>query len=207
VFKRNVLQGLVLALALGLIFAFGVSPCFAQETYTITTYYPSPYGSYNQLQTNRLAVGDTNNSGGLDAGDQPNNNGDIRLKAHTSAPPAETGVVGEVAYASDGYLYVHNGSTWVAQAGGSGGVLYLACAWGSDYSTGANSGWGNQCGADGTACCTPPSCPTGWTSVATYPEPVSVACPNYGNVGCEWESVSGGHHPVAVGRTVRACVK
>ena len=29
----------------------------ADETITITTYYPSPSGSYNQLRTNRMAVG------------------------------------------------------------------------------------------------------------------------------------------------------
>jgi hypothetical protein len=109
---------------------------FAEESITITTYYPSPYGSYNQLSTNRLAVGDTNNNGQLDAGDQPGNNGDIRLKPHTSAPPAETGVVGEVAYASDGYLYVHNGSsTWVKQGGGG---CYV------DYSGSCHTGFTNE---------------------------------------------------------------
>ena len=33
--------------------------CFAQETFTITTYYPSPFGSYNELTANRMAVGST----------------------------------------------------------------------------------------------------------------------------------------------------
>jgi len=115
---------------------------FAEESITITTYYPSPYGSYNELSTNKLAVGDTNNNGQLDAGDQPSNNGDIRLKPHTSAPPAESGVVGEVAYASDGYLYVNNGaSIWVKQ-GGVGGCYMTFCA------------------GDTVGGCTPPSCRT-----------------------------------------------
>ncbi|MDI6758423.1 MAG: hypothetical protein QMD94_01935 [Candidatus Omnitrophota bacterium] len=53
-FFRNV--GLVLAA--GLIFVFGVLSCFAQEeSITITTYYPSPYGSYRQLQADQIAIG------------------------------------------------------------------------------------------------------------------------------------------------------
>ncbi|MBM3245665.1 MAG: hypothetical protein FJZ15_07755, partial [Candidatus Omnitrophica bacterium] len=32
--------------------------CFAQENITITTYYPSPYGSYRELRVQRLALGD-----------------------------------------------------------------------------------------------------------------------------------------------------
>jgi len=50
------------------------------EDFTITTYYPSPYGSYNQLQTNSLGVGDNNNSGGLDSGDVPPTAGDVWIK-------------------------------------------------------------------------------------------------------------------------------
>ncbi|MFA4993676.1 MAG: hypothetical protein WC571_06915, partial [Candidatus Omnitrophota bacterium] len=65
--------------------------------------------------------------------------GDIRLKVHASAPPSESGVSGEIAYASDGYLYVHNGSTWVKQGGGSTCVITYNSPVGS---------------------C---SCPTGWT--------------------------------------------
>lgn len=47
------------------------------EEITITTYYPSPYGSYNELQTNKMAVGDTNGDTKLDSGDQSVNNGDL----------------------------------------------------------------------------------------------------------------------------------
>ena len=49
----------VLALVMGLIFSFCISSCFAEESFTITTYYPSPYGNYNELKTNKMAVGDT----------------------------------------------------------------------------------------------------------------------------------------------------
>jgi hypothetical protein len=42
------------------------------ETITITTYYPSPYGVYNKLQTNMLAVGDMDGDGELTSQDLPN---------------------------------------------------------------------------------------------------------------------------------------
>lgn len=35
------------------------STIFAQEQITITTYYPSPFGSYRELRTNRMAVSPT----------------------------------------------------------------------------------------------------------------------------------------------------
>ena len=55
-YKNNLLGNLVLFLVMGLILGFWYSACFAaDETLTITTYYPSPYGSYNQLTT----TGDT----------------------------------------------------------------------------------------------------------------------------------------------------
>jgi len=49
---RQVIFGLVMSLI------FGVS-IYAQEeeTITITTYYPSPHGSYNELEINRLHIG------------------------------------------------------------------------------------------------------------------------------------------------------
>jgi hypothetical protein len=75
--------------------------CFAEESITITTYYPSPYGSYNELQSNKLAVGDTDGNGTLDAADQPNRNGDIRLKAQTGNPTSWlAGTTGQFAYSS-----------------------------------------------------------------------------------------------------------
>lgn len=59
-----------------LIFSFLLlhSNCFAADQLTITTYYPSPYGSYQELRSQRIAVGNTyiNNSvvcwGGAGAG-------------------------------------------------------------------------------------------------------------------------------------------
>ena len=60
---------------------FGLfSLCFAaEESITITTYYPSPYGSYNSLQTDKLGVGDNNGDGNLTSVDVPTTPGDARI--------------------------------------------------------------------------------------------------------------------------------
>jgi len=58
-----------------LVFAQG-----ADERITITTYYPSPAGVYNQLQTNSLGVGDNDGDGKLDSGDVPITPGDVWIK-------------------------------------------------------------------------------------------------------------------------------
>ena len=88
----------------------------SEESITFTTYYPAPYGSYNELQTNKLAVGYSTSAG------LPNINGDISLFPHSGNPASwAAGKQGEIAYAStDGYLYVYNNSSfgWVKQGGG-----------------------------------------------------------------------------------------
>lgn len=110
-------KGIQLAF-ISLIFISTASAESNLDSVSFATYYPAPYGVYNQMQVNKLIVGDTNNNGYLDDGDQPNNDGDIRIKVHASAPPSEIGILGEIAYASDGYLYVHDGSSWIKQGGG-----------------------------------------------------------------------------------------
>ena len=60
-FKRSILRGFVLALTTGFL---GSPLIFAQSspkigTLTITTYYPSPFGVYNELRAKRMAIGDT----------------------------------------------------------------------------------------------------------------------------------------------------
>lgn len=69
-------------------------PLFAEEeSFTITTYYPSPYGSYNELQVYRSVTYKPVNK-------------------DTLTNPKE----GEMVYnASDDSIYVYNGSSWVAQ--------------------------------------------------------------------------------------------
>lgn len=195
-YKRNVLRSLFLAM--GLIFCFCASFCYAEEQITITTFYPSPYGSYNALQTNKLAVGDANNDDFLTDADQPNRSGDIRFKPQTGNPNNwPVGEEGQLAYSQVNDEFYHsNGSEWVAQGGGTT-VMYLSCAWGTDHTAGSGRGW------DGS--CTPPSCPSGWTSAATYSEPLSVACS--GHTNCSWGFTGYNDHPVAVGRSVHVCTK
>jgi len=64
----------------------------ADETLTITTYYPSPYGSYNYLQTDKLGVGDNNGDSSLTSADVPTNSGDVWIKGNvgigTTSPGA-----------------------------------------------------------------------------------------------------------------------
>ncbi len=109
---------------------FRMSFCLAQqeESITITTYYPSPHGEYNELQTNKFAVGDTNESGGLDAGDQPDANGQLYTarsviyKPQSSLPTSDT-KEGELIYnISDKQLYVYKGATDGWQPIGGGGA-------------------------------------------------------------------------------------
>ena len=51
------------------------------------------------MQANKLAVGDTNGDGQLTSADQPNINGDIRLKPQSGNPSTwSSGKQGEVGY-------------------------------------------------------------------------------------------------------------
>jgi hypothetical protein len=107
----------------------------------LTTYYPAPFGEYEDLQTNtmkyntlkatRMAVAQTNNDAQLDAADQPNRDGDIRLGAQGGDPrtwPAGAG--GQIAFsANEGALYLYNGSAWVPAGGGGGGCYTAYAAW------------------------------------------------------------------------------
>ena len=211
--KRSVLRSLVLVLAAGFILGLPISFCFAQtqEELTITTYYPAPYGVYNELQAKKMAIGDTNEDGQMSSADQPPDDGQLYVaksaiyKPQAGDPATWAGEQGELVYSSmyDSFYY-YNGTFWVKQAGAGGvSVLYFACPWGSDFNIGAGQGWGNQCGVDGLACCTPTNCPDGWTSVATYAESLSIAC---GDSNCLWDG-NQLRHPAVAGHTVRVCVK
>ena len=195
---KRILVSLILVLLLWAVAEFYDSCSFAQEDITITTYYPSPYGVYNELQSNKMAVGDTDGDGQLTVADQPNREGDIRLRPQPGDPSTWfSGEVGQFAYSQmDDALYHYNGSSWVSQAGGTA-VMYLSCPWGVDFQTNQTTDWATTC--------VPPACPAGWSSVATYSEPLSVACSgaNY----CNWASTNPTDHPVAVGRSVRVCVQ
>jgi len=58
------------------ILSLSFSVLFAAEEITITTYYPSPYGSYNALQADKFGVGDNNADGSLTSADVPVTSGE-----------------------------------------------------------------------------------------------------------------------------------
>ena len=58
------------------------SPLFAEETVTITTYYPSPYGIYSSLETDKLGVGDNNSDSLFTSADVPTNSGEVWIKGN-----------------------------------------------------------------------------------------------------------------------------
>jgi hypothetical protein len=58
---------------------FGLNDCFAEDI-TITTYYPSPNGIYDQLLAGKMAVGDMNGDGSLNASDIPTTSGNLFVK-------------------------------------------------------------------------------------------------------------------------------
>lgn len=89
-------------------FCFSAMSGFAEEM-TITTYYPSPHGVYNQLRTYMFAVG-------ADAV-VPSTNGVANFQV--IGEPA-TGVAGDLYYDStvNGFRY-HNGTGWQSLGGGA----------------------------------------------------------------------------------------
>ncbi len=94
-----------LVLVMGLFLLLGFSPCFAEESFTITTYYLSPYGSYNELEVYRSVTY------------KP-------VDKDMLSSPKE----GELVYnASDDKFYYYNGSSsWVPQGSAPGeSVMYL----------------------------------------------------------------------------------
>ena len=82
------------------IFIFGLfNLCFASdESITVTTYYPSPYGSYSYLQTDKLGVGDNNSDGIFTNADVPTTSGDAWIKGRvgigTNSPQAKLDISG-----------------------------------------------------------------------------------------------------------------
>jgi hypothetical protein len=88
------------------------------EKITISTFYPSPYGSYNELQSNKMAVGDTNRDGQLSADDQPAGEGQLQVSRSViftplSGTPSYDVREGEVVYdASNKSLRYFNGANW-----------------------------------------------------------------------------------------------
>jgi hypothetical protein len=97
------------------------------ESLTITTYYPSPYGSFNRLQTKRLAMGDRNGDGVLTDADQPPNDYQLYIGRSVIYQPLNSlpavGTPGELAYnaSADAFYYYNASGSWALLGGGGGG--------------------------------------------------------------------------------------
>jgi hypothetical protein len=122
--RKAFLGGLVLTVLFTASLYFHV-PSGLTEELTITTYYPSPVGSYSELQSKKLSVGDTDRNGILDAADLPRFEGNIRLLPQTGSVASwGAGRTGEIAYSSaQDSLYHYNGSSWTTDGGGGGGEV------------------------------------------------------------------------------------
>jgi hypothetical protein len=158
-------------------------PVFSQsnpdESMTITTYYPSPYGSYESLQAKRLAMGDRNNDGKLTDADQPLNDGQLYMGRGVIYQPLNplpaSGTPGELAYnaSADAFYYYNASGSWVPFGGGSAGKCYVSYAsnpvnsqeclpgftnkgsagtWGLCYDTSSGPGAGSNFRWPGTGC-------------------------------------------------------
>jgi len=96
-------------------------PVVFAEDITITTYYPSPYGSYSSLQTDKLGVGDNNSDGLFTAADVPTTTGNVWIKGNvgigTVSPSYKLDVIGDVR--ATGSVY-YGGSS-----GSANGNLYI----------------------------------------------------------------------------------
>ena len=80
------------------------SPAFSQtEEITITTYYPSPYGSYEELEADRFMIG---------AGTLPADDGVVNFQM-LGADPGASGNEGSIYYNStDNEFKYHDGIDW-----------------------------------------------------------------------------------------------
>ncbi|MFC1657884.1 hypothetical protein ACFL1D_00710 [Candidatus Omnitrophota bacterium] len=153
----------------GLFLLLGVSIAFAQEEVTITTYYPSPHGVYDELESNKAAVGDTNGDGQLTQADLPPEDGQMHTaRSVIFEPHADKATIdallnpqsGELAYAAaEDQWYYYNGALWTTQAGGGSSYYYTYCQWFWACTVAGGCG--------GNLTCTPPNCDAADTPIST----------------------------------------
>jgi len=131
------------------VLAFSASVVFAAEEFTITTYYPSPYGSYNSLFTDKLGVGDNNSDGDLTAADVPTATGDVWIKGKVGIGIINPGyqfMVKTSGGASTNTVFANN--NFVSGASGSALLVMQGAPTGNTYSalqayTGGLTAFGN----------------------------------------------------------------
>jgi len=156
-----------------LIFIFGFfSLSFADETLTITTYYPSPYGSYSQLTADQIAIGSTyRNPTYADGTLYVSGNVGIG----TTSPNSSKGTGG---YLDAKDVYLRDAGKWASVAGGLTGYVQVSAScnagFGSNCVATANCGSGKVvlsgvCSSGCSNC--GPSGSTGWTATfSCWPE-------------------------------------
>lgn len=110
-YKKGI--GLVLGLILVLFLIVSLleaTVALAEESFTITTYYPSPYGSYNELRTNKMVIGD------VDASSTPSPSQGAVTFSPVSEPTAYS--EGTLYYDSSTHNFKYrNNSSWQALGG------------------------------------------------------------------------------------------
>jgi len=127
-------QRILLIIIAGFFLFVCVAVNYAEEM-TITTYYPSPNGTYDALNVKRLSVGDTNGDGSINASDVSPSSGYLlvadKLGIGTTAPQVKLHIKGD-----SGLYMVDNNSQPVFQVDASSGdnVNYI------DFFTPSNSG-------------------------------------------------------------------
>lgn len=133
------------------IFIFGLicvlvfcANAFAQETLTITTYYPSPYGSYNELTAYRMKIGTTYSGSGITVADN-NLIVEGRIAIGTTNPRSKLTVAGgdiELRQTDDlnTAIKLIAGATSGTYQGFSGGTQYIGIPSSSGSPTFFNAG-------------------------------------------------------------------
>lgn len=164
---------------------------FAEESITITTYYPSPYGSYRQLTADQIAIGSTyRNPTYADGTLYVSGNVGIG----TTTPGAALDVSGTAKMTgfqlgtstTSGYVLTANSSgvgTWQAAAGGGATCVGATTSTYTGSGVGGYSGGDAKCNAQyaGSRMCaaadfavTRPTVP-GWYNTFTYKSSTSPA--------------------------------
>jgi hypothetical protein len=135
---------------LSLLFLF-VAPYAFAENLTLTTYYPSPSGDYQNLSVHGdMAVGTIRPQSSLEV--KSTTGAFIPPRMTTLQKTSMTPVTGGVVYDTTlNKLQYYNGSAWVAASGGSGGITG-GCSVSNDGvgHCQIQKKWGNGCQPIGT---------------------------------------------------------